>query len=77
MKLGSRQVMRISAISYVFWTASYLLPDSRIFLGMSCAWVGLSAATLWTGHGSYMASCAQEMSQQTGKVCACYVLFQT
>ena len=69
MKFGSRNVMRLSAISYAFWTASYLLPDSRVFLGLSCAWVGLSAATLWTAHGSYMAACAQKMSKDTGKVC--------
>ena len=64
-RFGPRCLLAPSAIAYVMMTASYLVPDSSIFLLGSCMSVGVSAAFLWTSQGSYVGQCAAVMSKST------------
>jgi hypothetical protein len=60
---GSRRVLWLSSVSYVCMTASYLLVGNHFFLTASCAWVGLSAATLWNAQSCYLAECTHILAE--------------
>ena len=66
-RFGSRCLLAPSGIAYVLMTASYLAPESSIFLLGSCFSVGISAAFLWTSQGSYIGECALAMSKVTNR----------
>ena len=64
--IGSRQLMWASSVSYVFLTASYLMPNNTSFLAFTCAWVGLSAGTLWNAQSCYVAACTHILASRSG-----------
>jgi hypothetical protein len=66
-RFGPRCLLAPSAVAYVLMTASYLAPDSSIFLLSSCFSVGVSAAFLWTSQGSYIGECASTMAKSTNR----------
>ena len=65
--MGTRVLLCASSVAYVFITASYLLPGNRLFLALSCAWVGLSGAVLWNAQSCYLAECTLILAHRSGQ----------
>jgi hypothetical protein len=66
-RYGACCLLAPSGVAYVMMTASYLVPESSVFLLSSCMFVGVSAAFLWTSQGSYIGACAAAMAKSTGR----------